>query len=52
MRKALGLVLLTLGAAGAVFGAVVAGPEIDAGSAVSAIALISGAALVIRGRKK
>jgi hypothetical protein len=52
MRKALGLLLLTLGASGAALALAVPGPEIDAGSAVSAIALISGAALVIRGRKK
>ena len=52
MRKLLGLVLLTLGTAGAVLAVPLPGPEIDAGSAVSALALISGAVLVIRGRKK
>jgi hypothetical protein len=52
MRKALGLVLLTLGTAGAVLAVALPGPEIDTGSAVGALALISGAALVIRGRRK
>jgi hypothetical protein len=52
MTKAFGLVLLTLGTAAALFAAPPIGPEIDAGSAVSALALISGAALVIRGRRK
>lgn len=52
MRKAVGLILLMLGTAAAVLAIPVPGPEIDAGSAVSALALISGAALVIRGRRK
>jgi hypothetical protein len=52
MSKAVGFILLVLGTAGAGLAAAIAAPEIDAGSAVSALALISGAALVIRGRKK
>jgi hypothetical protein len=52
MRKVVGLVLLTLGTAGAVLAFPSPAPEIDAGSAVSALALISGAALVIRGPRK
>jgi|HubBroStandDraft_1064217.scaffolds.fasta_scaffold153740_1 hypothetical protein len=52
MRKAVGLLLLTLGTAAALLATPVPSPEIDAGSAMSALALISGAALVIRGRRK
>ena len=52
MRKAVGLLLLTLGTAVAALAIPLPGPEIDGGSAISALALISGAALVIRGRRK
>jgi LPXTG-motif cell wall-anchored protein len=51
MNKCMALVLLMLGVAGAA-SAVVRVPEIDPGSAVSGLALISGALLVIRGRRK
>jgi len=43
--------LLLMGVTGAAF-ARISVPEIDAGSAVNALALVSGALLVIRGRRK
>jgi len=52
MTKAVGMLLLLVGASSfaiAVNGGV---PEIGVGSAGSAIALLSGALLVIRGRRK
>jgi hypothetical protein len=53
MTKVVGLFLLIIGSAAAVYARIGAeAPEIDPGSAVSALALISGAALVIRGRRK
>ena len=54
MSKILGMMLLMIGAAHfamATYGAP-ATPEIGAGSAGSALALISGALLAIRGRRK
>lgn len=51
--KFLGIALLLIGcsfSALASYGAAV--PEIDAGSAGSALALLTGALLIIRGRKK
>ena len=55
MNKTVGMILLLLG----VVSVAVAGgnspfpaPEIDPGSAVSALTLVSGALLVIRGRRK
>jgi len=48
--KLTGMVLLLVGAASFAFGYTV--PEIDAGSAGSALALLSGALLVLRSRKK
>jgi len=52
MMKLLGLSLLMAGAATSVF-ASIAVPEIDGGSAVSALVLLSGGLLVLRtGRKK
>lgn len=50
MRKTVGMMLLLAGAAAFAMGATV--PEIGPGSAGSAIALLSGALLVIRGRRK
>jgi hypothetical protein len=52
MRKTLGMMLLLIGSCGLAlaiegYGA----PEIDAGSAGSALALLSGALLIIRGRR-
>jgi hypothetical protein len=48
--KTLGLLLLAIGMSGAAMAATV--PEIDPSSGVSALALLSGALLVIRGRRK
>ena len=48
--KVAGLVLLMIGVGGAAFGTAV--PEISPASAGSALALISGAVLVMRGRRK
>ena len=50
--KHFGLVVMILGCAGFAFAGVVSTPEIDANSAVSAIALVSGGLLVLRGRRK
>ncbi|HEY7392793.1 MAG TPA: hypothetical protein VH640_30010 [Bryobacteraceae bacterium] len=52
MKTLVAVALLLMGVTGAAFSAVTAVPEIDAGSAVNALALISGAVLVIRGRRK
>jgi hypothetical protein len=48
--KLLGSMLLLIGMSSLVFGAAV--PEVSSASAGSAIALISGALLVMRGRRK
>lgn len=48
--KVLGMALLVIGCAGIAL-ARISVPEIDPGSAGSALALISGALLVMRGRK-
>jgi hypothetical protein len=51
--NSLGLMVLLLGAAGsAMAAAVVPVPEIDSASAVGALALLSGALLLIRGRRR
>ncbi len=51
--KTLGLMILLLGAAGsALAGTTSAAPEIDAVSTIGAVALLSGALLVIRSRRK
>ena len=52
MQKLIGMTLLVVGASAFAMGAVGAVPEIGAGSAGSAIALLSGTLLVIRGRRK
>jgi hypothetical protein len=49
MTKAVGMLLLLVGASSFAMASV---PEVSAGSAGSAIALLSGAVLVIRGRRK
>ena len=51
MLRSLGLSLLLVGTAAFAFGATTV-PEIGVGSAGSAIALLSGAVLVFRGRRK
>ena len=48
--KLLGMMLLVVGMSGTAIGAPV--PEIDPGSGLSAVALLSGALLVIRGRRR
>lgn len=48
--KIVGLIMLTIGAASVSMAATV--PEINPGSGVSALALLSGALLVVRGRRK
>jgi hypothetical protein len=51
--KTVGLMILLVGAAGfAMAGTPAPTPEIDSASAASAVALLSGALLVIRGRRK
>ena len=52
MQKIVGMMLLIAGASQFAMANPVAVPEIGIGSAGSAIALISGAMLVIRGRRK
>jgi len=54
LRKIVGMLLLVIGASGAAVAGAVAppAPEIDAGSCVAALALVSGAVLVVRGRRK
>jgi hypothetical protein len=49
VNKILGLTLLIIGCAGVALASV---PEIDPGSAVNALALVSGALLIMRGRRK
>jgi hypothetical protein len=55
MHKTLGMLLLMLGAAGCCMAGTGQTPEIDpssVGSAIAAVALVGGALLVIRARKK
>ena len=53
MLKVAGMLLILVGVSSFAFAdIVVAAPEISAGTASSALALVSGAILVIRGRKK
>ncbi len=52
MSKIIGLSLLLVGAASFAMATPVAAPEIDGASATSAIALLSGALLVLRSRRK
>lgn len=51
--KTIGLMTLLVGLAGsALAGGLVAAPEIDSASALGALTLLSGALLVIRGRRR
>jgi len=52
MVKSIGSLMLFLGMAGFVFGPPPAVPEISPDAATTALALISGALLVMRGRRK
>ncbi len=50
--KFAGMVLLLMGLSGLAIGAAASVPEISPASGVAALALVSGALLVIRGRRK
>ena len=50
--KVIGMMLLFVGVSGMAVATALPCPEIDPGSAGTAVALLSGALLVIRGRKK
>jgi hypothetical protein len=53
MRRIIGMALIMAAtAAAALAGLAPVGPEIDPGSAASALALLAGAALIIRGRRR
>ena len=52
MTKVAGIMLLMAGLAGVALADSVIAPEISAGSAGSALAVLTGAVLVIRGRRK
>jgi hypothetical protein len=52
VTKLLGSTLLLLGASALATAATVSAPEIDPGTGMSAIALVSGALLVIRSRHR
>ena len=52
MQKVLGVIFLVVGGSAFAMGAVGAVPEIGVGSAGSALALLSGTLLVIRGRRR
>jgi hypothetical protein len=50
--KVMGIMVVLLGTSAVLGATVVAAPEIDPSSATTAIALVSGALLVFRGRRK
>lgn len=52
MLKTVGMIMMLLSVAGFALADIGVVPEINAGSATSALALLSGSLLVIRGRKK
>lgn len=52
MKKLFGAVLLGLGVLTVASAGIPFAPEIDAGSSVNALALIAGAVLVVRGRRR
>jgi hypothetical protein len=52
MRKVLGMLLLLAGTSTFAIGGIGVAPEIGAGSAGSAVALLAGTLLVIRGRRR
>ena len=52
MLKTVGMFLMLIGISSLAMADITVAPEISAGSASSALALLSGAILVIRGRKK
>ena len=50
--KIIGMMLLLVGVAGLALANITEAPEIDPGSATTALALLSGAVLVVTGRRK
>ena len=52
MRRIVGMALIMAAAAVIALAQAAPGPEIDPGSATSALALLAGAALIIRGRRR
>jgi len=52
MRKILGVMLLVMGSAAVLMAGAHGTPEIDATAGAAALALIAGAALVIRARRR
>ena len=52
MTRYIGLSLFFLGAAGFAFAGTISSPEIDASSAVGAVALLGGGLLVLRARRR
>ncbi len=52
MKKAVGLFLLIVGVSSYAMAAHTSVPEIDPAGAVNAVALISGALLILRGRRR
>lgn len=52
MKRVFSFLLLTVGASAMAMARVVDAPEIDANSAASALALLSGALMVVRSRRR
>ena len=52
MRRIIGMALIMAATAAIALARTGTGPEIDPGSATSALALLAGAALIIRGRRR
>jgi len=52
LKNILGMLLLVLGYSAFASAAIVGAPEVDPASAGSALALLSGAVMVIRGRRR
>ena len=52
MKKFVGVLLLVIGASSSMMAAVIAAPEIDPATGVSALTLLSGAIMVMRARRK
>ena len=52
MQKIIGMMLIVTGLSAVAMAGAVAAPEIDAAAAVSGLAVLSGAVLIIRGRRK
>ena len=52
MQRLLGMLALIAGAASCSMAAITTAPEIDPATGGSAIALVTGALLIVRGRKK